>query len=255
MSQASRGGVTVETIEPDDSAEALGVNDRKDLARAASILYQRARDSLMARGVTLQDPPSTFIDATVEIGIDTIIFPNTTISGSTKIGESCRIGPQATIADGTIGNRCRIQGSVIEESILDDGVEVGPFCHIRPGSHLEAGVHLGNYVEVKKSRLGPGTRVGHFTYLGDATLGANVNIGAGTITCNYDGVKKNPTIIGDGAFIGCDSMLVAPLTIGARAVTGAGAVVTHDVPDDTLVVGMPARARNDLTDESCMGED
>lgn len=255
VSQASRGGVTVETIEPGDPVEALGVNDRKDLARAASILYQRARDSLMARGVTLQDPPSTFIDATVEIGIDTIILPYTTITGSTKIGESCQIGPQATIADGTIGNRCRIQGSVIEESTLDDGVEVGPFCHIRPGSHLETGVHLGNYVEVKKSRLGRGTRVGHFTYLGDATLGAKVNIGAGTITCNYDGVKKNPTIIGDEAFIGCDSMLVAPLTIGARAVTGAGAVVTHDVPDDTLVVGMPARARKDLTDESYMGED
>ncbi|MEE9199501.1 MAG: bifunctional UDP-N-acetylglucosamine diphosphorylase/glucosamine-1-phosphate N-acetyltransferase GlmU [Dehalococcoidia bacterium] len=239
--EATSNGHRVETLSPEDPQEAIGVNDRQDLARVTSILYQRARERWMAQGVTLLDPASTFIDSTVEIGIDTTIHPNTTLQGSTRIGEDCQIGPQSIIIDADIGDQCRIKASVIEESTLERGVEVGPFNHIRSGSNLEAGVHLGNYVEVKKSRLGQGTRVGHFTYLGDATLGANVNIGAGTVTCNYDGVRKNPTIIGEGAFIGCDSMLVAPVTIGPRAVTGAGAVVTHDVPPDTLVVGMPAR--------------
>ncbi|MFQ5934311.1 MAG: DapH/DapD/GlmU-related protein, partial [Dehalococcoidia bacterium] len=173
--------------------------------------------------------------------IDTVISPGTSLQGATRIGEDCRIGPQSIIRDSHIGDRCSIQASVIEESTLEDGVEVGPFSHLRPGSYLEAAVHLGNYVEVKKSRLGRGTRVGHFTYLGDATLGTEVNIGAGTVTCNYDGVRKNPTVIGDKAFIGCDSMLVAPVKIGARAVTGAGAVVTHDVPPDAVVAGIPAK--------------
>ena len=140
-----------------------------------------------------------------------------------------------------MGDRCVVQSSVIEESTLEDEVELGPFNHLRPRSYLETRVHLGNYVEIKESRLGRESRVGHFSYLADSTLGANVNIGAGTITCNYDGVRKNQTVIGDGAFIGSDSMLVAPVKVGERAITGAGAVVTRDVPPGTLVVGMPAR--------------
>ena len=191
----------------------------------------------------MMDPATTFIDSTVEMDIDTVIYPNTSLQGSTSIGEACHIGPQSIITDSNIGGRCKVRASVIEGSTLENDVDVGPFSHVRPGSHLETDVHLGNYVEVKKSWLGRGTRVGHFTYLGDATLGANVNIGAGTITCNYDGVRKTPTVIGDGAFIGCDSMLVAPVTIGARAITGAGAVVTRDVPPDTQVVGMPAKVK------------
>ncbi|MFQ5874598.1 MAG: bifunctional UDP-N-acetylglucosamine diphosphorylase/glucosamine-1-phosphate N-acetyltransferase GlmU, partial [Dehalococcoidia bacterium] len=241
VQEASTGGHRVEALSPENPEEAFGINDRSDLARVTGIMYQRNRERWMAQGVTLLDPPTTYIDSTVELDTDTVIYPSTSLQGSTRIGEGCHIGPQSIITDSIIGNRCRVQASVIEESTLEDGVDVGPFSHVRPGSYLEADVHLGNYVEVKKSRLGKGTRVGHFTYLGDATLGAEVNIGAGTVTCNYDGVRKNPTVIGEGAFIGCDSMLVAPVTIGARAVTGAGAVVTHDVPPDTLVAGVPAR--------------
>lgn len=247
---ASSAGQRVESVSPQDPDEAIGVNDRSDLARIAQIVYRRTRERWMKEGVTLSDPSTTYIDADVELGIDTVIHPGTSLRGNSRIGEGCEIGPQSIITDSVIGDGCRIQASVIEDSTLEKGVEVGPFSHIRPGSHLESNVHLGNYVEVKKSRLGRGTQVGHFTYLGDATLGANVNIGAGTVTCNYDGVRKNPTTIGDGAFIGCDSMLVAPIVIGARAVTGAGAVVTHDVPPDTQVAGVPARVMKKLDEHS-----
>ncbi len=247
---ASGEGQRVESTRPNEPEEAIGVNDRLDLASASRIVYQRNRERWMREGVTLPDPGTVYIDTDVEIDIDTVVHPGTSIGGKSRIAQGCEIGPHSIVTDSVMGDGCRIRASVIEASTLEKNVDVGPYSHVRPGSHLESGVHLGNYVEVKKSRLGRGTRVGHFTYLGDAALGANVNIGAGTVTCNYDGVRKNPTTIEDGAFIGCDSMLVAPIVIGARAVTGAGAVVTHDVPPDTQVAGVPARVMKKLDGHS-----
>lgn len=243
VDSANRSGLTIKSVFPTDPDEALGVNDRSDLARVTAIAFERTRRKVMAQGATLVDPPSTFIDASVTVGIDTILQPGVILQGDTSIGAACILGPNAVIRDSSIGNECRIQGSVIEESSIADKVNIGPYCHLRPGARLAEHVHLGNYVEVKETCIGPGTRVGHFSYLGDAKVGANVNIGAGTITCNYDGVSKNPTIIGDGAFIGSDSMLVAPVKIGARSVTGAGSVVIKDLPDDALAYGVPAQEK------------
>ena len=184
--------------------------------------------SLTAGGVTIVDPATTYIEAGIEIGSGSIIRPNTTISGDSAIGERCQIGPNA----------------VIEDSRLDDEVMVGPFCHLRAGTRIESGVELGNFVAVKASRLGRGTKSHHFSYIGDADIGENVNIGAGTVTCNYDGQDKHRTVIEDGAFIGSDTMLVAPLRIGRGAVTGAGSVVTKDVAAGEQVAGVPAKRLN-----------
>ena len=188
------------------------------------------------------DPASTYIQAGVQIGKDTVIHPNTYIQGEVVIGEGCQIGPNAHIRNSRIGNGCIVFMSVMEGAVLEDNVDVGPFARLRKGAHLDRGVHMGNFGEVKDSHLGPGVKMGHFSYIGNAQIGANTNIGAGTITCNYDGVHKHATEIGENVFIGSDTMLVAPLKIGDRARTGAGAVVTKNVPDDTLAVGMPARS-------------
>ena len=243
LDKAYGKGLSVESVSPTDSNEALGVNDRSGLAMVTSLAFERTRQQALEQGVTLVDPPSTFIDAPVSLGIDTVLEPGVILQGQTSIGNRCAIGPNAVIKDSSVGDGCRIQGSVIEEASIADHVHVGPYCHLRPGARLAEDVHIGNYVEVKETTIGPGTRVGHFSYLGDAEVGANVNVGAGTVTCNYDGVSKNRTIIGDGAFIGSDSMLVAPVRIGARAVTGAGTVVTRDLSDDALAYGVPARER------------
>ena len=255
VDKASEKGLTIESVSPADPEEALGVNDRSDLARVTAVAYERTRRRAMALGVTLVDPPSTFIDVPVTIGMDTLLQPGVILQGETSIGADCTIGPNAVIKDSSIGDGCRIQGSVIEESAIADHVEVGPYCHLRPGARLAQDVHIGNYVEIKETTIGPGTRVGHFSYLGDSDVGANVNIGAGTVTCNYDGVAKNRTVIGDGAFIGSDSMLIAPVRIGARAVTGAGSVVTTDLPDDALAFGVPARERTQEQDNERNGEE
>jgi bifunctional UDP-N-acetylglucosamine pyrophosphorylase/glucosamine-1-phosphate N-acetyltransferase len=196
----------------------------------------------MLEGVTMIDPQAVYIEPEVTIGRDTVLWPNTYLRGKTQIGEGCVIGPDSTIKDTQIGNGCTILVSVMEKSVLEDDVEIGPFGHLRKGAHLAQGVHMGNFGEVKNSYLGPGTKMGHFSYLGDATIGEEVNIGAGTITCNYDGERKHPTQIGAGAFIGSDTMLVAPIKIGEGAKTGAGAVVTKNVAPKTLAVGVPARA-------------
>ncbi len=180
---------------------------------------------LAAAGVTIVDPGTTYIGAGIEIGAGTVVKPNTTISGDSAVGERCQIGPNA----------------VIEDSRLEDDVTVGPFCHLRAGAHIESGAELGNFVEVKASRIGRGTKSHHFSYIGDADVGENVNIGAGTVTCNYDGQTKHRTVIEDGAFIGSDTMLVAPVRVGRQAGTGAGSVVTEDVPDGEQVAGVPAR--------------
>ena len=238
---AVQSGQPVASFTSDHAEEALGINTRLQLAQAEAIVRQRIREKWMLNGVTMVHPPTTFIDHDVSLGSDTIIFPNTFILGRSVIGEDCLIGPNSTIVNSIIGNGCKIVGSVVEGSRIEDGVDVGPFSHIRPESHIEVGVHIGNFAEIKKSRLGSGTKMGHFSYVGDATVGKEVNIGAGTITCNYDGVQKYETLIGDRAFIGSDSLLIAPVEVGADAVTGAGAVVNHNVPADSLAVGVPAR--------------
>jgi bifunctional UDP-N-acetylglucosamine pyrophosphorylase/glucosamine-1-phosphate N-acetyltransferase len=196
----------------------------------------------MLDGVTLISPETTFIDAGVSIGRDTVVWPGSYLLGKTSIGANCQIGPNAHIRDTHIGDGCAVLMSVMEKAVLEDHVDVGPFARLRKGAHLSSGVHMGNFGEVKDSTLGPGVKMGHFSYIGNATIGANTNIGAGTITCNYDGEKKHPTEIGEDVFIGSDTMLVAPVKIGNGARTGAGAIVTKNVPDDTLAVGMPARA-------------
>ncbi len=231
----------IESIILDQVDQAVGINTRGHLARAERIMRERINNALMEAGVTLVDPATTYVDAGIEIGADTVIEPNTQIKGKTRIGANCRIGPSAILRDVQIGDDCEIIASVIRESALETRVHVGPFADLRPGTHLASSVYVGNYAEVKNSYVGEETHIGHFSYVGDAHLGARVNIGAGTITCNYDGKKKSRTEIGDDAFIGSDTMLVAPVKIGARARTGAGSVVTKDVPDDSLAVGAPAR--------------
>jgi len=225
----------------DDVTEVLGINNRVQLANAERVIRRRINERWMQAGVTMIDPQTTYIEADVQIGQDTVIQPHTHVQGNTQIGERCRIGPNSIIRDSMIGSDCKVFASVVESAILEDGVDIGPFGHLRRGAHLAAGVHMGNFGEVKNSYLGAGTKMGHFSYLGDAQVGQNVNIGAGTITCNYDGQQKHKTVIEDEAFIGSDSMLVAPVRIGAGAKTGAGSVVTHDVPPGATAIGVPAR--------------
>lgn len=239
---AGRQGRTVAALCAEDPSEGLGVNTRADLAAVDRILRQRIRERHMEAGVTLVDPASTSIDAGVEIAPDVTIERGCVLEGRTRIGTGTRLGPYAVLRDTDVGELCRVEGSVLEGATLEAEVRVGPYCHLRPGAYLERGVELGNFGEVKASRIGAGTKMHHFSYVGDATVGRGVNIGAGTITLNYDGVRKHPTDIGDGAFIGSDTLLRAPVTVGKGAATGAGAVVTRDVPDGMLAVGMPARA-------------
>jgi bifunctional UDP-N-acetylglucosamine pyrophosphorylase/glucosamine-1-phosphate N-acetyltransferase len=230
----------------DDPDEVIGVNTRVHLAQVAEVLRRRINERWMLDGVTIVDPASTFIEPTVTIGRDTVIYPNTHLRGKTTIGEDCEIGPNTIIVDSVLGNRCEVKLSVVERAELEDDVDIGPFAHLRKGAHLARGVHLGNFGEVKNSYLGPGTKMGHFSYIGDATIGENVNIGAGTITCNYDGEKKNPTYIEDDVFIGSDTMLVAPVRVGKGSKTGAGSVVTRDIPPESLAYGVPARVKRSL---------
>jgi len=239
---AAVDGLAARAVSVSDVEETIGINTRVHLSQAESVLRQRLNRDWMLAGVTLIDPDSTYIEPGVLIGQDTTIWPNTYLQGETVIGEQCSIGPNSLVRDTRIGDHCKVLASVLEQALLEDHVDIGPFGHLRKGAHLAAGVHMGNFGEVKDAYLGPGTKMGHFSYVGNATIGPEVNIGAGTITCNYDGVKKNHTEIGAGAFIGSDTMLVAPVQLGEGARTGAGAVVTKDVPPNTLAVGMPARA-------------
>ncbi len=235
-------GMRVEAIILDDAVEAIGVNTRIHLSEAEAGMRARVNRSHMLNGVTFIDPASTYIGMDVEIGQDTVIQPNTFLRGETKIGKGCEIGPNTIITDCIIGDRCEILSSVLEKATLEDDVDMGPFARLRKGAYLSKGVHMGNFGEVKDSVLREGVKMGHFSYIGNADIGADSNIGAGTITCNYDGENKHHTTIGKDVFIGSDTMLVAPLELGDRARTGAGSVVTKNVKEDTLVVGMPARA-------------
>ncbi|MFB0536520.1 MAG: bifunctional UDP-N-acetylglucosamine diphosphorylase/glucosamine-1-phosphate N-acetyltransferase GlmU [Anaerolineae bacterium] len=228
-----------------DVTEVMRLDDRVKLARAEALMRQRINEGWMLAGVSLLDPTSTYIEASVEVGQDTVIYPNTHLRGATAIGRDCCIGPNTIICDSTVGSGCVIQASVVEGATVEDDVDVGPFAHLRKGTHLAKGVHVGNFGEIKNSYVGPGTKMGHFSYVGDATLGANVNVGAGTITCNYDGERKHPTVVEDDVFIGSDTMLVAPVKVGKGAKTGAGAVVTRDVPPGQVVYGVPARSKQE----------
>lgn len=235
------GGWPVATVTV-DAIEAMGVNDRVQLAAAEAALNRRTLERLMRSGVTIRDPATTAIDDTVAIGQDTIIEPGCILRGATVIGGDCVIGPHALVTESRIGDRCRVVASSIEGATIEAESDCGPYSHLRPGAHVRAGTHIGNFVELKQTVIGPHAAVGHFSYLGDATIGAQVNIGAGTITANYDGTPvKKRTEIGDRAFIGVDTLLRAPVRVGADAATGAGAVVTHDVAAGELVAGVPAR--------------
>lgn len=238
---ASTQGLEVVTTQVEDLDEAIGINTREHLAQAEAALQKRINRDWMLSGVSMLDPMNTYIGSKVQLGKDTLLLPNTHLEGNTIIGTGCRVGPNTIVRDSTIGNRCQVEASVIEKATLEDEVDVGPFAHLRPGAYLGRGVHIGNFCEVKDSTLGPGVKVGHFSYVGDTTVGEGANIGAGTVTCNFDGERKHPTEIGEGAFIGSDTMLIAPVRVGKGARTGAGSVVTRDVPDGSVAVGVPAR--------------
>jgi bifunctional UDP-N-acetylglucosamine pyrophosphorylase/glucosamine-1-phosphate N-acetyltransferase len=226
----------------EDAGEAIGVNDRLELARAQRALQDRLLADLMRSGVTVIDPATTFVDVGTRVGCDSVLEPFTILRGQTVIGEGCRIGPFTEIRDSVVGDGAVAQHAWLDGAELGPGSDCGPFARLRPGTRVAGGVHIGSFAELVRSRVGRGSAVPHVSYLGDATVGEGVNIGAGTITANYDGVGKNPTVIEDGAFIGVDTMFRAPVRVGRGARTGAGAIVTRDVPPGATAVGMPARA-------------
>ena len=238
---AVKDNLPVQAVVHDDFSETIGINTRVHLAEAEAAMRMRINREHMLNGVSMADPLSTYIDAGVRIGKDTTIMPNTYIYGESEMGEGNVIGPNTIIRDSKIGNHCKVLASVLEGARLEDDVDMGPFARLRKGAHLKSHVHMGNFGEVKDSTLEEGVKMGHFSYIGNAKIGANTNIGAGTVTANYDGENKLPTEIGEDVFIGVDTMLVAPLKLGDGARTGAGAIVTKNVAEDTLVVGMPAR--------------
>ena len=221
--------------------ELMGFDDRIGLAEAEGLMRRRILRTHMLNGVTISDPATTYIDAHVTIAQDVTLLPNTTLTGATAVGSGSRIGPNAILRNARVGERVAIGPSVVEDSTIADGVRIGPFCHVRGNSTIGEACELGNYAEVNRSRLGRGVKMHHFSYLGDATVGDNANIAAGVITCNFDGVNKNPTVIGEGAFVGCDTMLVAPVEMGAGSQTGAGTVLRESLPPGMLAVGVPAR--------------
>ena len=237
VSWAVNRGLPVGTSTLSNPEEGMGVNTREQLAAATQVLRRRKNLALMKEGVSLIDPSSIYIETGVKVGPDSTVYPWVYIQGYTEIGEECKIHSHSRLVDSKLGNGVEVlDGCVIEESILEDGVKVGPMAHIRPGTRLEKGVKIGNFVEVKKSSLGEGSKASHLSYIGDATLGRRVNVGAGTITCNYDGFHKHQTYIGDGVFIGSDTQFVAPVKVAQNALIGAGATITKDVPENALAL-------------------
>jgi bifunctional UDP-N-acetylglucosamine pyrophosphorylase/glucosamine-1-phosphate N-acetyltransferase len=237
-------GLTVQATLTQDEEEVLGVNDRLQLAEANAVLRRRKVDDLMRSGVTIVDPAATYIEPEVAIEPDVVIQPGCHLRGATRIARDCEVGPNTYLVDTEIGAGSRVWFSVLEGAVVGERVAIGPFSHLRPGAVIEDEVTLGNYAEVKASRVGAGTQMHHFSYLGDAQIGERVNIGAGTITVNFSSEtgEKSRTVVNDDASIGSDTLLVAPVTIGGGALTGAGAVVTHDVPAGEVWIGAPARA-------------
>ena len=220
-----------------DPVEVMGINTRADLAIAHEALRQEKVKDLMLSGVTIIDPKTAYVDKTVEIGRETVLYPNCILEGKTKIGERCLIESNTKISDSVLGNEVTIRpNSVITESKIDDGASIGPFAHLRPLTEVKSKAKIGNFVEVKKSVIGRGTKANHLTYIGDSLVGEDVNIGAGTITCNYDGFEKHQTIIGDRVFVGSNVELVAPVKVGSRSSIGAGTTVTKDVPEGALAI-------------------
>jgi bifunctional UDP-N-acetylglucosamine pyrophosphorylase/glucosamine-1-phosphate N-acetyltransferase len=239
-----------------DAREVSGINTRVELSEFERILRLRTLRSLMLNsGVTVIDPQHTYVSPDAQIGRDTTLHPNVHVEGRTVIGEGCEIGQGSRIADSRVGNGVTVKDHcVIVDSEVADSCVVGPFAHLRMNARVEEEAHVGNFVEMKKSRLGSKSKANHLTYLGDADIGERTNIGAGTITCNYDGKNKHPTVIEHDVKIGSDTMLVAPVRVGARSVTGAGSVVTEDVPPDTLVAGVPAKVKKKLPREEAPPE-
>ncbi len=240
---ANEDGAGATAVVVEDDGRLLGINDRLQLAEAEGDLRAEINERHLLAGVTMQDPSTAYIEPSVELAQDVTLEANVRLRGATKVGEGTTIGAGSEIVDTVIGRDCRIMSSVIESSTVEDEVHIGPFAHVRPGSSIGSRVKLGNYAEIKNTRLGEGVQQHHMSYLGDADVGARSNVGAGTITANYDGTRKHRTKIGERVFLGVDSMLVAPLEIGDGAKTGAGAVVTRDVPAGKLAVGVPARIR------------
>jgi bifunctional UDP-N-acetylglucosamine pyrophosphorylase/glucosamine-1-phosphate N-acetyltransferase len=227
----------VSALACDDPREVLGVNSRKDLSIAEAVLRDRVNSSWMLAGVTMLDPSSTFIGHEVSIGRDTVLYGNVRLEGKTRIGEACTVYPGSRIIDSVIENSVAVKDcSVIEESVIAAGASVGPFAHLRPGSVIRERARIGNFVEIKKSTIGEGSKANHLSYIGDAIVGRDVNIGAGVITCNYDGFQKYQTVIEDEVFVGSDAQLVAPVKIGKGALVAAGATITRDVPADALAI-------------------
>ena len=230
-------GGKIHAVAADDYESTLGINSRVQLAGAEKILRRRKNIELMDKGVTLMDPDSTFVDADVEVGADTVIYPFTWLEGRTVVGGGCQIGPNSRFSDARIGDNVTAQFTYGHECVIDSGVTMGPYVHIRPNSHIFNDVKIGNFVEVKNSNVGVGTKLPHLQYIGDSDVGANVNLGCGTVTVNYDGKLKHRTTIGDNAFVGCNTSLVAPVTVGEGAYIGAGSVITKDVPAGELAIG------------------
>ena len=242
VAMAVAEGGRVKALQTGEVEETIGINTRAHLAEAETALRRRINREWMLAGVTMLDSSTTYIAPDVRLRPDTILLPNTHLQGRTSIGSGCIVGPNSVVRDSVVGDGCIVNSSMLEEAELEADVHVGPYAHLRPGAHLGRGVHMGNFGEVKNSTLGAEVKMGHFSYIGDATVGARTNIGAGTITCNFgrDG-RKNRTEIGEDVFVGSDSLLVAPVRLGKGSSTGAGSVVTRDIPDGALAVGMPAR--------------
>ena len=232
-----KSGKRVGALRVDDPVEAFGVNSRAELASAEGEIQRRVVAKLMAEGVTFRNPETVVIDSMVTIGNDTVIYPFVTIEGNTRIGTGCVIEPGVHLLNVTVGNDVHVKtGTVAEDTVIDEAATVGPYAHLRPGTRLGKRVKVGNFVETKKAVFGEGSKASHLSYIGDAKVGVDVNIGAGTITCNYDGVNKNETILEDGVFIGSDTQLVAPVRVGRGAYVGAGSTITKDVPPDALAL-------------------
>ena len=229
-------GEPVAALHCDDYTELLGVNDRVQLAEATKLMQRRINEGLMASGVTMLDPDQVWVGAEATVGRDTVLLPQTFIWGRTTVGRDCTVGPNSRLENATVGDGCTVDETIIVDSAIDDGVNCGPRAYLRGHTHLLRNAKAGTHVELKNSTVGEGSKVPHLSYIGDTAMGAGVNIGGGSITCNYDGVKKNRTSIGDGAFIGSDTMMVAPVSIGAGAITGASSCITEDVPAGALAI-------------------